>query len=178
MRASLFVVPLLLASAGLAQAPGTVVVMSPGNHCPVGMTAQREAYGRTEWIVSLEDSRDVASVGARRGANTGVYVELNALRTRPMSKVKVAVDFTKPVPGVMPVDGKVSEVPDLRKTFEVAANEGSARELSASLLVGSVVFVTRVHLLGITYADGSTWAPAEGAGCSVRPSLLLSVEAR
>ena len=178
MRTSLFIAPLILASAAVAQAPANVVLMFPGSHCPVGMTAQREAYGRTEWVVSLEDSRDLASVGAKHGANTGVYVELNASRTKPMSRVKVAVDFTKPVAGVMPVDGKVSEVPDLRKTFEVAANEGSARELSASLLVGQVVFVTRVHLLGITYADGSTWAPAEGSSCSVRPSLLMPVEAR
>jgi hypothetical protein len=178
MRTSLLIAPLLLATATLAQAPATVVLNFNGNRCPVGMTAEREAFGRTEWIVSLEDSSGATNAVAQRGANSGVYVRLNAINAQPFNKVRVAVDFAKPVAGVMLVGTKVSESPDLRKTFDLSATEGSARGLSGSLLVGTAVIVTRVHLLGITYADGSKWEPDAGSRCSVKPSFLLPVAAR
>jgi hypothetical protein len=143
------------------------------------MTAQREAFGRTEWIVSLEDSRDPAMTSAaQQPANTGVFVELNAHRTKPISRVKVAVDFAKYKSGVMPAKTKVANSPETQKTFDLSATGGSANELSGSLLLGQTVFVTRVHLLGITYADGSTWEPAAGSTCSIKPSLYLPVNTR
>jgi hypothetical protein len=177
MRTSLVTLPLLLATATLAQAPVTAVPNFASN-CPVGMTAQREAFGRTEWIVSLEDSRDPAITAARRTANTGVYLELNAHKSKPLSQVKVAVDFAQYKSGVMPAETKVTPSPETQKTFDLSAGGGSASELSGSLLLGQPVFVTRVHLLGITYADGSKWQPAAGSSCSIKPSLYMPVDSR
>jgi hypothetical protein len=178
MRTSLFFAPLIFATAAVAQAPANVILSFGDTHCPVIMNAQREAYGRTEWIVSLEDSGATPVAASQHGANSGVFVKLRAMNAQPFSKVKIAVDFAKPVAGVMPVGTKVAESPDLRKTFDLTASEGSARDLEGSLLVGPAMFVTRVHLLGITYANGSTWEPDWSSSCSVRPSLLLPVEAR
>jgi len=177
MRTSLVALPLLLVTATFAQAP--VTRPDPfASTCPVGMTAQREAFGRTEWVVALEDSRDPAITAAHRAANTGVFVELNAHKVKPISKVKVAVDFEQYKSGIMPAETKITPSPDTQKTFDLSATGGSASRLSGSLLLGSPVFITRVRLLGITYADGSTWQPAAGSACSIKPSLYMPVDAR
>ena len=77
---------------------------------------------------------------------------------------------------VLPVTGTGAATPvDMKKTFELSASGGSARRLAGNLRVAPVVAgITRVELMRITYADGSTWV-ASGVGCSVRPSLFMPV---
>ena len=188
MRRILFALPLLAATMTFAQAP----VQPPGpftlHHvyalaepaasnvmrwgCPVGMAAEQQATGATQWVVSLEDSG--SSGGIPRG-KMGVHVALKAPANWVFREARVAVTYKVSPAGAMLVDG---QVPDTTKTFDLSVGDDPAVELERSLLLGAGVSVQRVKLMSLTYPDGSVWQPAPNYNCSVRVSHFLPVAAR
>lgn len=188
MRSVLFALPLLAATTAFGQAspsfklnhvyPLNQTPGQPGGYpvqgwnCPVGMTAERQATGATQWVVSLEDARVPAAEARAHASRMGVRVGLKALLA--FREAKVAVSYQVPPAGVMLVDGAVSTE---TKTFALSAGDDPAQELERSLLLGTGINVTRVRLLSLTYADGTVWQPGANFSCSVRVSHLLPVAA-
>jgi hypothetical protein len=140
--------------------------------CPVGIKAQQEGSAQREWTISLEDAGQAARESESR--SSGVHVELNAPKDKTLSQVELAVYFKAPVSGVLPVAG-ASSAPDQKKTFDLSAGDDPARTLSGSLLVGPAAGVTRVHLLSITYSDGTEWRATSGTNCNAYVSHFVLV---
>jgi hypothetical protein len=185
MRRILFALPLLAATMTLAQAPvqaprpftlhhvypldqSQVYPLNRWN-CPVGMTAEQKATGATQWIVSLEDSRNPSRIPPGK---MGVHVALKAPGDWKFRSAKVEVAYVVPPAGMMLVDGNQSTE---TRTFDLSSSEDPTQELERSLLIGSGVSITRVKLLGLTYADGTVWQPGSMYSCSVRVSHFLPV---
>ncbi|SFS04462.1 hypothetical protein SAMN05421771_0923 [Granulicella pectinivorans] len=137
--------------------------------CPVGITAEQQATGATQWVVSLEDARSDDRISPGR---MGVHVNLKA--PTAFRKAQLAVYFMVPPTGAMMVSSQPQET---SRTFDIWSGDDPAAELERSLLLGSGVSVTRVKLLVVTYADGTVWQPAANYNCSVRVSHFMRVAA-
>jgi hypothetical protein len=152
--------------------------------CPVGMTAERQASGQREWIVSLEDALQPQRPNTRAN-KAGVRVELNEFTGKAIKQAEVAVYYM--APGIhsllvgQAASGQSSDapVPDLKKTFVLSAADGEPKlRLAGSLLVSNAASITRVRLLSIEYADGSRWQTTSSSYCTVEPGLLMAVAGR
>lgn len=197
MRPTLFALTLLAATAApiLAQAPAQTQFPVPSaattrpahivftgtnaGTCPIGMTAQRRDAGQTLWTVALEEERSPKTEAAMRPGDAGVHVELNGFKDKAIRQVKLAVSFTAPGSRALPVtESETGAPPELKKLFDLVAADGSATRLVGDLLVRHAANITRVHLLSITYADGSTWQASSSTDCSIEPSRVILVGSR
>ena len=159
-------------SASTAQLSQYVVV---GAECPGQLTAQRQAKGvETVWTVAQEDE------GAKNQTNKsglGVRVAFQGVKT-PMHSLELRVSYLPQGLRLMPVDPK-QEAKDMResdKTFVL--QQKAAMHVVGDLLVGPAATITRVHLMSVTYADGSVWRAPSADACSVVPSGYMLVEAK
>ena len=139
--------------------------------CPVSMTVQQQGWGKVEWTVSQEDARAAQGV-KRTPSGAGVNVALKATSGRALSHVGLVVYYLEPRGRVLPVPKGGGAMPEMKKSFDLSADRGSAGEISGSLLVGAAAGITRVQLMSVKYADGEAWS---GSGCSVKPSLYMPV---
>ncbi len=185
MRRILFALPLLAAGTVFAQAPVTAPPAFTLKHvypldqpqvdhlnlrsCPVGMSAEQQGAGATQWIVSLEDSRHPGRV---HPGKMGVRVALKVAEDWAFVGAKVAVSYLVSPKGAMLLWGAPSAE---TRTFDLSAGDDPAVELERSLLLAPGVSVTRVKLLSLTYADGTVWQPSDNSICSVRVSHVLRV---
>jgi hypothetical protein len=199
MRRILFALPLLATTMAFAQAPVQAPVQprpftlnhaypldQPQIHypftgwsCPVGMTAEQQAFGATQWVISLEDSRIPDMEARARSSRSGVRVDLKAPRNWAFKSARVAVSYMVPQTGTMLVGAgfSINGGRPATKTFDLSAGEDPAQELERTLLLGSAVNVTQVRLISLTYPDGSVWQPGRNYSCSVGISHLLPVAA-
>jgi hypothetical protein len=188
MRHRLFSLPLLIATTAFAQnqttpakqfpIPNTSVHRTiPFNACPVGMAAQRSNTGQLlTWTVSLEDSPQAPKALAARTASAALHVQLNAHdHTTSLRQVELAVYYVAPGSRLLPIETTAPPA-DLKKTFDLAADGGASLQLTANLLIGPASNITRVHLLSITYADGTSWTAASDTICSIEPNRFLRVD--
>ncbi|HEX7157852.1 MAG TPA: hypothetical protein VF214_02465 [Edaphobacter sp.] len=185
-----YALPLLAASAAFAQSQ-SVAAAGGGTlgereaiamgQCPVSMTVQQQGWGKVEWTVSQEDARELRRETKGPAGNAGVNVALTAPKGRGLSRVELAVYYLEPRGRVLPVPESGGAKPEMEKTtemketFDLSADRGSAGEISGSLMVGAAAGITRVQLMSVKYADGEAWS---GAGCSMKPSLYMPVGAR
>jgi hypothetical protein len=193
MRPTLFALTLLAATATLAQAqtrfpvpaaattpPSRPLIVFPGTNgatCPLAMAAQQQSSGQTIWTVALEDER--SPMTAIRPGDAGVHVRLVDFKDKAIRQVKLAVYFIAPGSRATPVtESETGVTSDLQKTFELIAAEGSAHKLAGDLLVGPAASITRVHVLSITYADGSTWQASSTSNCTIEPNRIILVGSR
>jgi hypothetical protein len=183
MRFTLFVLPLLAASPVFAQTQTETQLQAQlevqkaaviQSSCPVGMFAQRRDSGQTLWITSFEDEHQPQKIDPLKPGNTGVHVFLSSHGKATISQVEIAVYYVSPGARTLPVaaDGTPA---DLHKTFNLSAENGAALKLAGDLLLGPVAGITRVHLVSIDYADGTSWHATESA-CSVEPSRFILVD--
>jgi hypothetical protein len=191
MRLIFFALPLLAATAALGQAQTQAPKQLPApnaattlpahitlsGNCPVGMFAQQRASSQTVWTVSLEDANPLQHVDQLRPGDVGVHVELNARNKSPIGNVELEVYFVAPGNRVLPVADATSPA-DLKKTFHLSVGSGAGLKLAGDLLVGPAAGITRVHLLSIDYADGTSWRANSDNACSVEPSRFVLVNAR
>lgn len=145
-------------------------------NCPVGMTAQQRASGQTVWTTALEDAANPRNLDSLRPGNTGVHVELNAHGKSSIHQAELAVYFMAPRTRVLPVV-EADALPAQKKTFNLATDRASLK-LMGDLLVGPAASITRVQLLSLTYADGTTWSARSDSPCSVEPDRFILVDAR
>ena len=186
MRLMLFALPFLAATSVFAQTQTetqlqtalelqkTIVIQ---NSCPVGMFAQRRDSGQTLWITSFEDGHQSQKINPLKPGNTGVHVFLSSHDKATIRQVEIAVYYVAPGVRALPVAAHGTP-PDLSKTFSLSAENGASLKLTGDLLVGPAAGITRIHLLSIDYADGTSWRPAGESACSVEPSRFLLVNHR
>jgi len=146
------------------------VIEGPG--CPGSLRAQHQpTVGKTIWTVALED-KDKKDKG-RAPAGMGLHVVFESERTQPRS-AELSVSYLPLRLKAMPIEGDKTQ--ELKKTFALAAEDKD--HLDGDLMVGPAATITRVHLMSVTFSDGSVWhAPSEDA-CSVAPALYMPVEAK
>jgi hypothetical protein len=184
MRLSLFAVLLLVSAPVFAQqgpvspvkiTPNSQVVILTDGNCPVGFSAKPRASAQALWTISLEDAVRPQSPASMRSINTGIHVELRARGTASIREVELTVDYVAPGTHALPV-GDSGAPATLKKTFNLAAEGGASLQLAGDLLVGPSAGIKRVHLVSLTYADGSTWQAEANRPCSVEPSHFLLVD--
>jgi hypothetical protein len=159
--------PLPAAARGTLAEPDAIVT----RECPLNMTVQQQGWGKVEWTVSQEDARAAEGV-IRRPSGAGVNVALKAPSGRALRHVELVVYYLEPHGRVLAVPERGGAMPEMKKSFDLSADRGSAGEISRSLLVGAAAGITRVQLMSVKYADGESWS---GSGCSVKPSLYMPV---
>lgn len=81
--------------------------------------------------------------------------------------------FIAPGTRVLPV-AEADALPAQKKTFNLATDRASLK-LMGDLLVGPAASITRVQLLSLTYADGTTWSARSDSPCSVEPDRFILV---
>lgn len=64
------------------------------------------------------------------------------------------------------------------RTLNVPFNRESDNEAAADLLLQGFTSVTSIHLMNVTYSDGSTWAVSTAEECRVAPDPLMLVADR
>jgi hypothetical protein len=141
------------------------------------MFAQRRDSGQTLWTTSFEDENKPQKVKPLQPGNTGVHVELDSHDKAVIRQVELAVYFVAPGTRALPV-ASTGAPADLRKTFNLSADNGASLKLRADLLVGPAGGITRVHVLSIDYTDGTSWHAKSDSACSVEPSRFILVNAR
>lgn len=160
-------------AATMRPSPPQIFTGTNGGTCPIRMTAQRQDAGQTLWTIALEDEQGST---AMRPGDAGVHVELNGFNDKAIQQVKLAVYFLPPGTRALPV--AESQTDATRKTFDLAAPDGFASKLTGDLLVRHAATITRVRLLSITYANGSTWHPSSSASCNIEPNRFILVGSR
>ncbi len=159
-------------SASTAQFSQYVIV---GANCPGQLTAQQQARGgQTLWTIAEEDQ------GAKNEANKaglGVHVAFHDLKT-PVHSLELRVSYLPQGLRLMPTDPKqgTKDMRESDKTFVL--QQKAAMHVVGDLLVGPAATITRVHLMSVTYADGSVWRAPSADACSVVPNRMVEVAAK
>jgi hypothetical protein len=78
---------------------------------------------------------------------------------------------------LMPVDPKqgTKDMRESDKTFVL--QQKAAMHVVGDLLVGPAATITYVHLMSVTYADGSVWHAPSPDACTVVPNRVMEVAA-
>ena len=163
-------------AATMRPSPPQIFTGTNGGTCPIRMTAQRQDAGQTLWTIALEDEQGPKAETAIRPGDAGVHVELTGFREKAIQQVRLAVYFLPRGTRALPV--AESQTDATRKTFDLAAPDGFASKLTGDLLVRHAATITRVRLLSITYANGSTWHPSSSASCNIEPNRFILVGSR
>ena len=182
MRLTIIVVSLLFAGSLAAQSKTAVLQPSVtyDASCPVGLSARQKADGQTLWTIALEDQRFPAKAAAAQRDGMGVAVELRAVQYHSVLGATFEVSYLPPGTRAMLIDraGLVNGMKMAKKTFSLTAGDGGTLKLAGDLLVGRAATIDRVHLVSLTYADGSQWLTKNPASCVVAPSRMVLVDAR
>lgn len=150
--------------------------VTPETKCPGWLRADQHVVGgqRTMWTIAVEekDRHPLAVLGTM-----GVHVVFGAMEARTRS-LELSVSYLPAGAREMRVspeaDGKGAQV---RNKSYVLTGDDKAR-VEGDLLVGAASTVTRVHLVSVTFTDGSVWHAASDGACSVEPKRVLSVEGK
>jgi hypothetical protein len=130
--------------------------------CPVGFSASRKATGQ---IMSAGDARQA-------GPAQGLHLTLNRLTAPAIESIEITVYGVSSKARVLP-----AKVPseDVSRTFELRRSTGSNSLSDADIWMHDVGSLSRVDLISVRYADGTTWHATENLKCRVVPSNFLLV---
>jgi hypothetical protein len=133
--------------------------------CPVGFLASRKATGQ---IMSANDAKQA-------GPAQGLHLTLNHLTAPAIESVEVTVYGVSSKARVLPA-GSAPE--DVSKTFELTRTPDSHSLSDADVWMHNVGSLSRVDLISIHYADGTTWHATQNLKCRAVPSNFLLVGRR
>jgi len=133
--------------------------------CPVGFFASRQATGH---MMSAGDARQA-------GPAQGLHLMLNHLTAPAIESIEVTVYGVSSKARVLPAHEPSA---DVSKTFELRRETGSASLSDADVWMHNVGALSRVDLISIHYADGTTWNATENFKCRAVPSNFLLVGRR
>jgi hypothetical protein len=138
--------------------------------CPVGFFASRQG---TSQIMSASDA-------AEAGPAQGLHLVLNHLNAPAIQSVEVTVYGVSPRAVVLPANSHAGSLANatITKTFELERQAGSTSLSDADVWMHHVGSLSRVDLISITYANGSTWHASEGFKCRAVPSNVVLVGRR
>jgi hypothetical protein len=130
--------------------------------CPVGFFARRQATGQ---IMTAGDARQA-------GPAQGLHLMLDRLTAPAIDSIEITVYGVSSKARVLPAHEPSA---DVSKTFELRRETGSNSLSDADVWMHNVGSLTRVDLISIHYADGTTWNATENLKCRAIPSNLLLV---
>ena len=133
--------------------------------CPVGFFASRQATGQ---IMSAGDAKQA-------GPAQGLHLTLNHLTEPAIESIEITVYGVSSKARVLPA-GPTPE--DVSKTFELRRSAGSNSLSDADVWMHNVGSLSRVDLISITYADGTSWHATENFKCRAVPSNFLLVDSK
>jgi hypothetical protein len=133
--------------------------------CPVGFFARRQATGQ---IMTAGDARQA-------GPAQGLHLMLDHLAAPAIDSIEITVYGVSSKARVLPAHEPSA---DVSKTFELRRENGSNSLSDADVWMHHVGSLTRVDLISIHYADGTTWNATENLKCRAVPSNLLLVGRR
>jgi hypothetical protein len=148
-----------------AKAADSVVLYAnrPDNSgCPIGFFASRQATGQ---IMTAGDARQA-------GPAQGLHLILNRLTQPAIENIEITVYGVSSKARVLPA-GPLPE--DISKTFELRRSAGSNSLSDADVWMHNVGSLSRVDLMSVHYADGTTWHATEDLKCRAIPSNLLLI---
>jgi hypothetical protein len=131
--------------------------------CPVGFNARRQG---TSQIMSASDAK-------QSGPAQGLHLMLNHLNAPAIQSVEVTVYGVSPKAMVLPATSQSNDT--ISKTFELQRQAGSNSLSDADVWMHNVGSLSRVDLISITYADGSTWHATDSLKCRAVPSNFVLV---
>jgi hypothetical protein len=133
--------------------------------CPVGFFASRRATGQ---IMSAGDAKQA-------GPGQGLHLSLNRQTEPAIESIEITVYGVSSKARVLPA-GPTPE--DVSKTFELRRETGSKSLSDADIWMHNVGSLSRVDLISIHYADGTTWQATKNLKCRAIPSNFLLVESK
>jgi len=133
--------------------------------CPVGFFARRQAKGQ---IMTAGDARQA-------GPAQGLHLMLDHLTAPAIDSIEITVYGVSPKARVLPAHEPSA---DVSKTFELRRETGSNNLSDADVWMHNVGSLTRVDLISIHYADGTSWNATENFKCRAVPSNFLLVGSR
>jgi hypothetical protein len=161
--------PRFLKNSPAAEGPSAAVTFNtthPDNTgCPVGFYASRKATGQ---IMSAGDAKQA-------GPAQGLHLMLNHLTAPAIESIEITVYGVSSKARVLPA-GPPPE--DVSKTFELRRSEDSNSLSDADVWMHNVGTLSRVDLISIHYADGTTWHSTPHLRCRVIPSNFVLVTKR
>ena len=169
---------LMVAAVGQAQTRGAnaipasqYAVVTVG--CPGQLTAQQQAKGAgmTVWTMAQGDPNGLNDLNK---PGLGVRVGFQGGKA-PIRSLELQVSYLPPGLRYIPTDQRqaVKDMRESDKTFVL--QEKDVTQVAGDLLVGPAATITRVHLMSVTYADGSVWHPSSADACSVVPNRVMEV---
>ena len=133
--------------------------------CPVGFFASRQATGQ---IMTAGDAKQA-------GPAQGLHLILNRLTQPAIESIEITVYGISSKARVLPA-GPLPE--DVSKTFELRRSAGSNSLSDADVWMHNVGSLSRVDLISVHYADGTTWHATENLKCRAIPSNFLLIGKR
>jgi hypothetical protein len=133
--------------------------------CPIGFFVRRQATGH---FMSAGDA-------AQSGPAQGLHLMLDHLTAPAIESIEIIVYGVSSKARVLP-----ARVPsdDVSKTFELRRESGSNSLNDADVWMHNVGSLSRVDLISIHYADGTTWHATENLKCRAVPSNFLLIGRR
>jgi hypothetical protein len=132
--------------------------------CPVGFFASRQGTGHA---MSAADA-------GQAGPAQGLHLMLNHLSEPAIESVDITVygygisSKARALPAHEPP-------PDVSRSFELRRESGTNTLSEADVWMQNVGSISRVDLISIHYADGTTWHSTENLKCRAVPSNFLLV---
>jgi hypothetical protein len=130
--------------------------------CPVGFFASRQGTGHAM----------AAGDASQAGPAQGLHLMLNHPTAPAIESIEITVYGVSSKARVLPA-GPPPE--DISKTFELRRESGSNSLSDADVWMHNVGALSRVDLISIHYADGTTWHTTENLKCRAVPSNFVLV---
>lgn len=137
------------------------------NACPVGMRASHLSDGN----VIKTDAAHPKGLGQR------LRLTLTSPDSRSITSATVNVRGWT-AKGRMERADKAKDAALPVRTLQVPFTAGVDRMATADVWVPGITAVSSVELLSVAYGDGTTWTPAQGKTCQVKPDPLMLISDR
>jgi hypothetical protein len=134
--------------------------------CPVSLSAERRS---DMMMLRTGDSR-------LKNSAQGLRITFNHRDEPQIESAEITVYGLTSKLRVLPASTSSSD--EVSKTFELRRTKGSEGLQEASVWMHKVGSLTRVELISITYADGTTWRKSQSSQCQAVPSALLLIRGK
>jgi hypothetical protein len=138
-------------------------VPAESDGCPVGLSAERRS---NMMMLRAGDSR-------LKDSAHGLRITFNHREGPQIESAEITVYGVTSKLRALPAATSSSD--EISKTFQLQRTKGSEGLQEASIWMHKVGSLTRVELISITYADGTTWNESKSSRCQAVPSALMLI---
>jgi hypothetical protein len=170
----------LAASVAYAQADKnqvkTVIITPPFQaSCPVGMQAQH-ASGPTAQVPVDKNG----SVSRKHSPNPEQHLQLTLKNPKgtAISEMRIRVRGWSAKGRTLPAQTAGADYTDVSRMFDLKVDIGSHGTAKKDVWVHGMTAVNSIELIGVSYADGSSWKPASLQVCSIMPDPTMLISSR